>query len=70
MAEVKNYKRKPTVVQAIQFTGNNFDELKIFIDNILNKNKKNNNFIGGVKKILYSNIDDNNNDNDINNIED
>jgi hypothetical protein len=30
MAEVKNYKRKPTVVQAIQFTGNNFDELKNF----------------------------------------
>ena len=30
MAEVKNYKRKPTVVQAIQFTGNNLDELREF----------------------------------------
>jgi hypothetical protein len=30
MAEVKNYKRKPVVVQAIQFTGNNFDDLKGF----------------------------------------
>lgn len=30
MAEVKNYKRKPIVVQAIQFTGDNFDDLKKF----------------------------------------
>lgn len=28
--EVKNYKRKPTVVQAIQFTGNNFDDFEEF----------------------------------------
>ena len=38
---------------------NNFNELKSFIDNILNKNIQNNNFIGGVKKILSTNIDDN-----------
>ena len=42
---------------------NNFNELKIFIDNILGENKKNNNFIGGVKKLLSSNIDDNTEDN-------
>ena len=47
---------------------NNFEELKSFINNILNRNKKNNNFIGGVKKILSSNIDDNNNANIIDNI--
>ena len=37
----------------------NFKEFKFFIDKILNKNIQNNNFIGGVKKILSSNIDDN-----------
>ena len=36
-----------------------FKELKSFIDNIVNKNIQNNNFIGGVKKILSTNIDDN-----------
>ena len=42
---------------------NNFEELKIFIDSVLNKNKKNNDFIDGVKKLLSSNIDDNTDDN-------
>ena len=37
----------------------NFKEFKSFIDKILNKNIQNNNFIGGVKKILSTNIDDN-----------
>ena len=35
MAEVKNYKRKPTVVQAIQFTGNNFNDVNNFAGNRL-----------------------------------
>ena len=38
---------------------NNFNELKLFVDKILNKNIQNNNFIGGVKKILSTNIEDN-----------
>jgi hypothetical protein len=38
MAEVKNYKRKPVVVQAIQFTGNNFDDLENFSSLTANKN--------------------------------
>ena len=42
---------------------NNFDEFKIFIDSILKRNLKNNNFIGGVKKILNTNLDNNNDDN-------
>ena len=37
----------------------NFNQFKSFIDKILNKNIQNNNFIGGVKKILTTNIDDN-----------
>ena len=37
----------------------NFKEFKSFIDKILNKNIQNNNFIGGVKKILSTNIDEN-----------
>ena len=36
-----------------------FNHFKVFIDKILNKNIQNNNFIGGVKKILSTNIDDN-----------
>ena len=42
---------------------NNFDEFKIFIDSILKRNLKNNNFIGGVKKILNTNLDNNTDDN-------
>ena len=37
----------------------NFKEFKSFIDKILNKNIQNSNFIGGVKKILSTNIDEN-----------
>ena len=37
---------------------NNFEEFKLFIDQILNKNIQNNNFLGGVKRILSTNIDD------------
>ena len=36
-----------------------FNHFKVFIDKILNKNIQNINFIGGVKKILSTNIDDN-----------
>ena len=46
----------------------NFEEFKSFIDKILNKNIQNNNFIGGVKKILSTNIDDNSDFNFIDNI--
>ena len=42
---------------------NNFDEFKVFIDSILKRNLKNNNFIGGVKKILNTNLDNNTDDN-------
>ena len=45
-----------------------FNEFKMFIDRILNKNIQNNNFIGGVKKILSTNIDDNSDFNFIDNI--
>ena len=45
-----------------------FKEFKSFIDNILNKNIQNNNFIGGVKRILSTNIDDNSDLNFIDNI--
>ena len=47
---------------------NSFSEFKMFIDRILNKNIQNNNFIGGVKKILSTNIDDNSDFNFIDNI--
>jgi hypothetical protein len=47
---------------------NSFSEFKMFIDRILNKNIQNNNFIGGVKKILSTNIDDNSDFNVIDNI--
>ena len=53
--EYENYCKELMTINNI----NSFDKLKIFIDNVLNKNKKNNNFIGGVKKLLSSNIDDN-----------
>ena len=46
----------------------NFKEFKSFIDKILNKNIQNNNFIGGVKKILSTNIDENSDFNFIDNI--
>ena len=53
MAEVKNYKRKPTVVQAIQFTGNNFDELKEFCDIYVEKDSIFNSYIDGEDKIGF-----------------
>ena len=74
ISSISNYKKENEVYKKYceqlmkKNNINNFEEMKLFIDKMLNKNIQNNHFIGGVKKILSTNIDDNSDFNFIDNI--